>query len=58
VAPPDTLYRVTRHADEVVYLDAPLSFHAVGQFYRSFPQVDDEEVIRSCRRARVRQAVR
>jgi len=45
VAPPDTLYRVARYADEVVCLDAPLGFHAVGQFYLSFPQVDDEEVI-------------
>jgi len=45
VAPPDTLAKVMRHADEVVCLEAPIGFQAVGQFYRSFPQVEDEEVI-------------
>jgi putative phosphoribosyl transferase len=32
-------------ADEVVCLEAPEFFQAVGQFYRHFPQVEDEEVI-------------
>jgi predicted phosphoribosyltransferase len=32
-------------ADEVVCLQAPVNFQAVGQFYRHFPQVDDKEVI-------------
>ena len=32
-------------ADEVVCLQTPEFFYAVGQFYRSFPQVDDNEVI-------------
>jgi len=45
VAPPDTLLKVQSHADEVVCLDAPEMFYAVGQFYASFPQVSDEEVI-------------
>lgn len=45
VAPPDTVERVAQYADEVVCLEAPLEFHAVGQFYRAFPQVEDEEVI-------------
>lgn len=45
VAPPDTLEKVSPYADEVVYLDAPELFYAVGQFYQSFPQVSDEEVI-------------
>ena len=45
VSPPDTLAKVTDLADEVVCLDAPLMFQAVGQFYRNFPQVDDDEVI-------------
>lgn len=44
VSPPDTLAKVRHYADEVVCLQAPLSFHAVGQFYRDFPQVDDSEV--------------
>ena len=45
VAAPESLAKVKPHADEVVCLDAPWGFHAVGQFYRSFPQVEDEEVI-------------
>ncbi|PIY05060.1 MAG: phosphoribosyl transferase, partial [Gallionellales bacterium CG_4_10_14_3_um_filter_54_96] len=45
VAPPDTLRKVSPYADEVVCLDAPETFYAVGQFYQSFPQVSDEEVI-------------
>jgi len=45
VAPPDTLVKVQPYADEVVCLSAPEMFYAVGQFYASFPQVSDEEVI-------------
>ena len=45
VAPPDTLDKVSPYADEVVCLSAPEMFYAVGQFYASFPQVSDEEVI-------------
>jgi predicted phosphoribosyltransferase len=46
VAPPDTLTKVEPYADEVVCLSAPEEFYAVGQFYQSFPQVSDTEVIR------------
>lgn len=46
VAPPDTLAKVKPYADEVVCLSAPPMFYAVGQFYASFPQVSDEEVIK------------
>lgn len=46
VAPPDTLRKVADLADEVVCLEAPDFFQAVGQFYRHFPQVDDDEVIK------------
>jgi len=45
VAPPDTLARVRPLADEVVCLQAPEGFQAVGQFYRNFDQVEDAEVI-------------
>jgi len=45
VAPPDTLDKVAPYADEVVCLSAPEMFYAVGQFYASFPQVSDDEVI-------------
>lgn len=45
VAPPDTLKRVAAMADEVICLEAPEYFQAVGQFYRNFAQVEDDEVI-------------
>jgi putative phosphoribosyl transferase len=45
VAPPDTLEKITDMADDVVCLEVPASFHAVGQFYQDFPQVEDSEVI-------------
>ena len=40
----DTLEKIEKLADEVVYLDAPEMFFAVGQFYQDFSQITDEEV--------------
>jgi predicted phosphoribosyltransferase len=45
VAAPDSLEAVRPYADEVVCLEAPPGFQAVGQFYRDFAQVEDEEVV-------------
>lgn len=45
VLPADTVRRLRNHADELVYLEAPMDFGAVGQFFRHFDQVADEEVI-------------
>jgi putative phosphoribosyl transferase len=45
VAPPDTVRAMRQMADEVVCLDAPATFRAVGQFYEDFTQTTDEEVI-------------
>lgn len=45
IAPHDTIQKLERLVDEVIVLDEPESFNAVGQFYQSFPQVDDQEVI-------------
>jgi predicted phosphoribosyltransferase len=45
VASPDSLELVRPYADEVVCLEAPPEFFAVGQFYREFGQVDDEQVV-------------
>jgi len=45
VAPPDTVAKVADLADEVVCLETPAFFQAVGQFYRDFGQVNDDEVI-------------
>lgn len=45
VAPPESVARMAREADEVVCLSAPEFFQAVGQFYEDFTQVDDAEVV-------------
>lgn len=45
VAAAETLAKLKHYADEVVCLETPLGFHAVGQFYRDFRQVEDAEVI-------------
>jgi predicted phosphoribosyltransferase len=45
VAPPESLEQVRPYADEVVCLETPEDFMAVGQFYRYFAQVEDEEVV-------------
>jgi predicted phosphoribosyltransferase len=45
VAPPGVRARLEHDADEVVLLDEPAGFFAVGQYYADFRQVSDEEVI-------------
>jgi putative phosphoribosyl transferase len=45
VAHPETLNKIAPYADEIICLHSPYHFYAVGQFYRAFPQVEDEEVI-------------
>jgi len=45
VAPPDTAVAVAKYCDELICLETPEPFHAVGQFYRHFPQVEDDEVV-------------
>lgn len=46
VSPPETLRKIQPLADQVVCLDTPDNFRAVGQFYVDFPQVEDEDVIK------------
>jgi putative phosphoribosyl transferase len=45
VAPPDSVARVQGFADEVICLQQPAHFGAVGAFYRDFRQVEDAEVV-------------
>ncbi len=45
VAAPDSVAKLTPLVDKLIWLDQPYFFAAVGQFYQSFPQVSDEEVI-------------
>jgi predicted phosphoribosyltransferase len=54
VAPMDTLERFRLVVDELVYLETPEPFQAVGYWYVDFAQVDDEEVIETLARARGR----
>jgi putative phosphoribosyl transferase len=45
VAPPPTVSELARVADEVVALETPEHFHAVGQWYDDFSQTTDDEVV-------------
>lgn len=51
VGPPDTFERLRQEVDELVYLQAPANFAAVGQFYSRFDQVSDDEVSAVLKRA-------
>lgn len=45
VAPPSTMKHMQQEADEFVVLETPEHFSAIGQFYKEFHQLSDEEVI-------------
>lgn len=45
VAPAESLERLRAEADEVVCLETPVHFYAVGQFFRDFSEVTDEMVV-------------
>ena len=45
VAAAEVLARLAPKADRIVSLHAPRDLMAVGQFYRNFRQIDDEEVV-------------
>jgi putative phosphoribosyl transferase len=45
VAAAEVLARLASEADRLVCLHAPQDFMSVGQFYRDFRQVEDEEVV-------------
>ncbi|HVW51268.1 MAG TPA: phosphoribosyltransferase family protein [Trinickia sp.] len=51
VAAQESLEHVRRFADLVVCLQTPPAFYAVGEFYRSFSQVDDDEAIQILKQA-------
>lgn len=46
VAPPDTLATLRPLVDDIVCLETPEPFYAIGHYYRDFHQVPDEEVVR------------
>ena len=51
VAPALTAGRLAEEADEIVGLETPHLFHAVGQWYEDFGQVRDERVVELLSRA-------
>lgn len=53
VAPPGVVPRLRQWADEVVCLETPASFFAVGQFFANFDQVTDDEVEQCLKQAPV-----
>lgn len=53
VAPPDTMAEIQALVDEVVCLETPTFFQAVGLWYEHFPQTSDEEVLELLSRAQV-----
>ncbi|SFU84348.1 phosphoribosyltransferase [Pseudoduganella namucuonensis] len=57
VASQEAVQRVAALADHVVCLHAPDYFHAVGQFYEHFPQVEEDEAIATLRRFAVQTAI-
>jgi predicted phosphoribosyltransferase len=51
VAPPQSLERLRAEADEVVVLETPQPFLAVGEWYRDFDQTTDEQVVEALARS-------
>jgi putative phosphoribosyl transferase len=45
VAPPDTIRRLSRSADEVVAVLRPAELSSIGEWYENFEQTSDAEVI-------------
>ena len=52
VAPAAAVAKLAREAEEVVCLETPEPFFAVGQWYVDFPQTSDEEVVALLKEAR------
>ncbi len=51
LGPVDTVKRLAAYTDELLCLRAPAFFGAIGQFYRRFEQVEDDEVLAILKRA-------
>lgn len=46
VAPQETVDDIKKEADEIRVMETPAFFFAIGQFYETFPQIEDEEVVK------------
>lgn len=51
VGPPDSVAELEKLADEVICLETPASFMAVGSWYRDFGQTRDEQVVEMLEKA-------
>lgn len=54
VAAAESVDRLGRYADEVVVLQTPSPFMAIGQWYRQFDQLSDQQVLSSLEQAHAR----
>ncbi len=45
VAPPDTVANLRKEVDEIICLETPDPFYAIGIFYENFTQMSDEDVV-------------
>ena len=45
VSAPDSLQKVAQAADQVICLETPLDFHAVGQYYKNFNEVTFQQCL-------------
>ncbi len=45
VAPPDTVESLRKDVDELICLEAPEAFRAIGEFYIDFAQLEDADVV-------------
>ncbi len=45
VAPPDTVDSLRKDVDELICLEAPEPFRAIGEFYIDFAQLEDADVV-------------
>jgi len=45
VLPEDSVRSLKKELGEIVYLESPADFRAIGAHYRKFPQLTDEEIV-------------
>ena len=57
VGPEDTVTKLSEDADETICLRTPLNFEALGRFYLSFSQVDDEQLLQILEHERKRRSL-
>lgn len=45
VCPMDTYSKIAQQVDDLICLEVPVNFNAVGQFYEDFEQVEDDAIV-------------